>query len=173
MLSDEQIRREAVSRIFLSQRSEEEKDRLEAEVLEMFTTPGNDFSPSEMDEYHLLITRLTDCGYIGCGVDRNLEETYKTTDSGRRHLAYLREMLGRTICRIPLPIAMGHRLAHARSTGVSRQGRDWNSRQVPSPLDGSSGRPIRIAHLDHDATQGGIRDARHRAELRVAHAPVV
>ena len=103
MLSDEQIRREAVSRIFLSQRSEEEKSRLEAEILEKFTTPGNGFSPSEMDEHHLLITRLADCGYIGFGVDRNLEETYRTTDSGRKHLAYLREMLGRSHPSDPTP----------------------------------------------------------------------
>lgn len=142
-MSDEQIRREAVSRIFLSQRSEEEKDRLEAEILEMFTTPGNGFSPSEMDEYHLLITRLADCGYIGCGMDWNLEETYRTTDSGRGHLTHLREMLGRTCLSDPIIIAMGHRLVHARSTGVSRQGRDWNSRQAISAC-----REFRLTHPD-------------------------
>ena len=34
MLSDEQIRRESRSRIYLSQRTEEEKDRLKMEILE-------------------------------------------------------------------------------------------------------------------------------------------
>ena len=50
MLSDEQIRRESRSRIYLSQKSEDEKDRLEMEILERFSKPNNRFPPEQMDD---------------------------------------------------------------------------------------------------------------------------
>ncbi len=95
MLSDEQIRRESVSRIYLSQRTEEEKERLEMEILEGFSEPGNMFRPDQMDDMYLLIRKLRDCGYIKCGVDRSLEQTYRTTDPGMARLKLLRRMIGR------------------------------------------------------------------------------
>lgn len=95
MLSDEQIRCESVSRIFLSQRSEEEKERLEMEILERFSTPNNRFPPEQMDRLYLLIRKLKDCAYIRCGVNSNLEETYKTTDSGMAYLRMLRKVVNR------------------------------------------------------------------------------
>ena len=95
MLSDEQIRRESRSRIYLSQKSEDEKDRFEMEILERFSKPNNRFPPEQMDDLCLLIRKLRDCAYIRCGVNKDLEETYKTTDSG---MDYLRR-LGRVVNR--------------------------------------------------------------------------
>lgn len=97
MLSNEQIRRESLSRFYLSQRSDEEKDMLMMEILERFSEPGNRFPPERMDELYLLIRKLRDCAYIGCGVDGALDETYRTTDSGMAYLRSLRKVIGR--CR--------------------------------------------------------------------------
>ena len=95
MLSDEQIGRESKSRIYLSKRSEEEKERLEMEILEKFSNPGNKFQPEQMDNLYLLIRKLKDCSYIRCGINKNLEETYKTTDSGMAYLKSLQKVVNR------------------------------------------------------------------------------
>ncbi len=95
MLSDEQIRRESISRFYLSRRSEGEKDRLMAEILERFSEPGNRFPPERMDEMYLLIRKLRDCAYIGCGVDGSLDETFRTTDSGMAYLRSLKKIINR------------------------------------------------------------------------------
>lgn len=95
MLSDEQIRRESTSRIYLSQRTEEEKDRLEMEILERFSIPGNTFQPGRMDDMHLLITKLRDCGFISCGIDGSLERTYRTTEPGMARLRLLQKTMDR------------------------------------------------------------------------------
>ena len=95
MLSDEQIRRESESRFYLSRRSEEEKDRLMMEILERFSEPNNKFPPERMDELYLLIRKLKDCAYIRCGVDGSLDETYKTTDSGKAYLKSLQNVVNR------------------------------------------------------------------------------
>lgn len=95
MLSDEQIRRESRSRIYLSQKTEDEKDELEMKILERFSKPNNTFQPEQMDNMYLLIRKLKDCAYIRCGVNENLEETYKTTDSGMAYLKLLQKVVNR------------------------------------------------------------------------------
>ena len=95
MLSDEQIRRESKSRIYLSQKTEEEKDRLEREILECFSETDREFKEEKMDDLYLLIRKLKDCAYIRCGIDANLKETYKTTDSGKARLKILRKVVNR------------------------------------------------------------------------------
>lgn len=94
MLSNGQIRRESKSRIFLSQRTEDEKDRLEMEILEYLSEPNRGFDDERMDDLYLLIRKLGDCAYIGCGVDADLKETYRTTDSGKAYLERLRNHIG-------------------------------------------------------------------------------
>lgn len=94
MLSYEQIRRESWSRIYLGQRTEEEKTRLEMEILEYLSEPNGGFEEERMDELYLLIRKLGDCAYIGCGIDADLRETYRTTDPGRAYLESLRTRMG-------------------------------------------------------------------------------
>lgn len=50
---------------------------------------------SEMDDLYLLIRKLRDCAYIRCGVNKDLEETYKTTDSGMDYLRRLERVVNR------------------------------------------------------------------------------
>ena len=95
MLSNEQIRCESKSRIYLSQRTEEEKDRLEKEILDCFSKPNGKFEEEKMDDLYLLIRKLIDCAYIRCSIDSNLRVTYKTTDSGKARLKVLRNVVNR------------------------------------------------------------------------------
>ena len=95
MLSDARIRRESASRLFLSKLSEDEKTELEIEILGRFSEPGGGFPLERMDGLHLLIRRLGDCGYLRCGVNGDLEETYGITESGMAHLRYLKSAVNR------------------------------------------------------------------------------
>ncbi len=112
-LSNEQIRRKSESRFYLSQRSEEEKDRLMMEILERFSEPGNMSPPERMDEQYLLIRKFKDCAYIRYGVDGSLDETYKTTDSGKAYLRSFKNVIDRCCsedgCYIPSEFRTGVR----------------------------------------------------------------
>lgn len=93
-MDESTIRKCARSRVFLSQRTEDEKDRLEMEILEYLSEPNKGFDDERMDDLYLLIRKLGDCAYIGCGVDADLRETYRTTDSGKAYLERLRNHIG-------------------------------------------------------------------------------
>lgn len=92
MLSVKQISRESKSRIYLSQKSQEEKDVLMAQILVEFSKNDGGFPSDRMDELYLLIRKLKDCAYLRCGVDSALRETYRTTDSGKVFLKSLQRV---------------------------------------------------------------------------------
>lgn len=79
----------AHSHIFLSKRSSDELFSIERRILEAYDG-GIPLSDEEFRTYVVMIESLVDSTYLGCGIDPELNQTFRTTSSGRKYLRAIR-----------------------------------------------------------------------------------
>lgn len=89
MMGDDGLSREVKSHIFLSNCTSEQKFTIECRILEAYDG-GEPLSKDELDKYYILIKSLKDSTYLRCGISPELDETFKTTKSGKNYLKTIR-----------------------------------------------------------------------------------
>ena len=92
MMGNDRLQRQVRSQIFLSGCNSDQKFAIERRILEAYDG-GVPLTDEEFDRYWLLIGSLKDSTYLSCGITPGLDETFRTTASGRN---YLRTIGGKT-----------------------------------------------------------------------------
>lgn len=89
MTEDDRMLRETRSRIFLGSCTDDQRFAIECRILEAYDR-GSPLTNEEFDRYYFLIKSLKDSTYLRCGISPDLDETFKTTRSGRNYLRTIR-----------------------------------------------------------------------------------